>query len=126
MRYITRRTYCSPQLDFFGMSASLLCALHCAAMPLVLGLGLSGSLALLHHPLVEWSLIGFSLSLASWSLIRSHILVHGRWEALRILLLGAALLVAGRFSSEILEAPTAVAGGLAVATAHWLNLRLVR
>lgn len=115
------------RLDTWGTTASLLCAIHCAAMPsLVTLLPLIG-LAALADGWVEWSLIGLSAALGTTSLCLGF-REHRSRQALGVLGAGLALVALGR----ILEArhagawgiPLLVAGGLTIAAAHLLNRRL--
>ena len=119
-----------PSFDALGAAASLACAVHCALMPLVLGLlPLSGFVLQLADPRMEWLLVSLSLSLASISLVvgfkqhRSH----------RILLLfvaaSSALLVA-RLGEELgwsLPArEMAIGAALLLVASHLLNASLSR
>lgn len=84
--------YASQSLDLIGASASLLCALHCAAVPLVFALvPLSGFSLYLADPRVEWLLVGLSLHVATASLtlgFRRHRSRRGL-----VLFVGAALIL---------------------------------
>jgi hypothetical protein len=117
-------------LDRIGISASLLCAIHCAALPLALAvLPLAGAHILLGGT-IELVMIGVSAVVGVASLGSSY-RVHGRLNPLLIMAAGATILVAnfvGHDShSELAEALhpyIAAVAGLMIATAHRINMRL--
>jgi integral membrane sensor domain MASE1 len=114
--------------DRVGAASSLLCALHCAALPLLLALlpglsvGLLGSSAFETGFTVVASLLGVSsLALGSRR--------HGRSDAWWTLWPGLALLWIGAFVPIVHDATVAHAismalGGALIASAHLRNLRL--
>jgi hypothetical protein len=117
------------RLDALGMTASTLCAVHCALMPLLVGaLSLAG-IAGLASEATEWAFLLVSLCLAGTSLSLGH-RQHGSLRALSLAGLGAALLAAGRglgaAGSEGPSGAVLAAGGLSVAAAHLWNRRLCR
>lgn len=116
------RTY----LDLLGISASFLCAVHCLVMPLILSMGLIGSMSWLESPWVEWSFIFSTLALASWSLLAS-LPKHRNYTPLLVAGVGFVLIVVLHhlFEHSIGHYFSAV-GGVLVAYAHYLNWRLMR
>lgn len=112
--------------DILGMSASLLCAVHCSALPLVLALGLLGGFSWLEHPLVEIGFIITSLMLAWLSLLPSWKSGHGRVEPLVVVFLGFFLIGLAHVLAESLEPVLMTLGGLSIAFAHFLNWRFMR
>ena len=110
--------------DFFGFSASFLCAVHCLALPLLLSMGLLGGLAWLHQPPVEWSLIGSAVLIAGPAFYRGH-RSHRRLLPMGMAGLGILLLAGSRWLHEYEHLLTG-AGGILIATAHWLNWRYGR
>lgn len=111
--------FLSWNLDFLGFSVSVLCAIHCLALPFLLSLGLFGGLNCLHHPLVEWGLIGTTVLVASPALYRGY-LQHSHVRPVWIAGAGFLLLGFSRLSIADEHLLTA-AGGLLIATAHWFN-----
>lgn len=117
-------------LDRFGATGSLLCALHCAALPVLLALLPSLGLAFLFDHDVEIGLVAFvsllGLGSLGWGYRR-----HRRWHALGLLLPALALLWAGVtyppwHQQQWPHALVMTAGGGLVALAHLVNLRLDR
>jgi hypothetical protein len=114
-------------LDAAGMTASLACAVHCAAMPLVITLLPLVGLGFLANEWVEWLLVGLSalLGVASLCLGYRH---HRSRRAFAILSVGLAFIVIGRIAEErdlpMYGVPFLVFGGCVMAAAHWVNRRL--
>nr|WP_062536244.1 MerC domain-containing protein [Mizugakiibacter sediminis] len=115
--------------DRVGVTASLLCALHCAALPFVLALLPAFGLGFLAGHGFERGFVVFACTLAAltmWNGYRRH--RSGR--AFVLLLPGAALLLAG-LAVDLGRAPAwhaalIAGGGVLVALAHVANLRLTQ
>ena len=128
-RSTARRRPTSERLDALGASASLACALHCAALPFVVTLLPLSGLAFLADDRFEWAMMGAAAAIGvaslSWGYRR-----HRSMRALMLLSGALTLLVVGRIAEEgAWEVPGTVAmvvGGLALAGAHALNARLCR
>lgn len=116
-------------LDRVGGCVSALCAVHCASMPMVIGLLPALGLGLLASDAAEYALMSLAIGLASVSLAWGYRL-HRSWRALPVLGLGILCLLAGRAlegsDREAIGATCMVTGGIAIAGAHGLNLRLGR
>ena len=114
-------------LDRVGATGSMLCAVHCAALPLVLAIAPAIGAGFANHAF-EVGFIAFASVLGLTSLIlgyRRHriarallLLVPG------IMLLWTAVLVERLHDSTIAHAIAMACGGTLVACAHLLNLRL--
>ena len=117
----------SERLDRAGAMASLLCAIHCAVMPLIVTLLPLLGLGFLADERVEWGLLLLSAALGTTSLCLGY-RQHRSQRALQILGVALALLVCGRIIESqhlgILGVFLVVCGGLGVATAHIVNRRL--
>jgi MerC mercury resistance protein len=116
-------------IDRTGMVISCLCAVHCALLPIVAGILPLIGLGLLAAEETETALMGSSVALGSIGLGLGYGR-HRSSRALVVLAIGMALLIAGRVAeASDAGAPAkvaAVAGGLAIAGAHLINLRLCR
>ena len=121
-----KSSFFSLNLDFVGFTASMLCAVHCAAVPLLLTFGALSGLAWLETPWIEMSFIGVSLVVASWSLLRSYLIHHQKFTAISVVLLGFLLIVTSRFAAEGWEPALTVLGGVAIAVAHIINWRMCK
>lgn len=113
-------------LDFIGFFASTLCAIHCAAVPLILMFGSLGSYAWLANHEIELGFIAVSLVLAYWSLWTSYKKHHKNKKALKIVLIGFAFLIISRLVPHLIGDILVVFGGTIVAYAHYLNWRLLQ
>lgn len=117
----------SQRLDRLGMTASTLCAIHCALVPIFLTtLPLLG-LEFLSNEWVEISMIIVSVILGTLSLSMSYRKQHHKLFAFIVLFSGFALIALGHFSGiESLEPVLIPLGGFTVAAAHLVNWRLNR
>jgi hypothetical protein len=116
-------------LDAGGVATSVLCALHCALMPIivtvlpVIGLGFLASEA------VEWGLITLSALLGISSLCLGY-REHRSHQALGILAVGLGSLATGCIVEhrELAQVgvPLVVVGGFLIAASHGLNHWLCR
>lgn len=112
------------RLDKLGMSASFFCAIHCALMPIAIGiLPLLGLSFLANHAIEETVIIG-AFMIASLSLLPSYFRLHKKIHSLIIFSVGFALIILGHsIDAGWATAPMAVTGGLSIALAHWVNRR---
>jgi hypothetical protein len=123
----TTPTFLHRLADRFGATASFLCAVHCAVLPLViaalpaLGLGFLAD----HH--FERAFIAFASVLALTTLIVGF-RRHRNFRAFWFLVPGIALMTAGIIvdvdDSVTLHAVLVAIGGTLIALAHLTNLRL--
>ncbi|AXK72482.1 MerC domain-containing protein [Lysobacter sp. TY2-98] len=118
----------TPILDRIGATGSLLCAVHCAALPLIIALLPSLGLAAWLDDDFELGFVLFASALGFYSLIRGY-RRHGVLRALRLLVPGLValwlgVLYAPLHASPLLHAVSMTIGGTLVGVAHVLNLRL--
>ncbi len=113
--------------DRFGATASLLCAVHCALLPVVIALLPALGLGFLADHRFEHAFIAFASVLALTTLAIGF-RRHQDFRAFWFLLPGIGLLFAGIFiefqNSAIVHAVLVAMGGSLVAIAHLTNLRL--
>jgi hypothetical protein len=114
--------------DRVGATASFLCALHCAALPLLLGILPALGLGFLADHAFERGFVAFASVFAAPSLILGF-RRHQDFRAFALLVPAIALLVAGvacdpgRFA---LHAVLVTSGGLLLALAHLANQRFAQ
>lgn len=109
-------------LDFIGFSASLLCAVHCAAVPFLLTLAPLAGLQLLGNPWLEYAIIIFSFVIASFSMIHGYRRHHHMKAPLAIVLIGFMFIGTGHtLGDEWLEIILTTLGATIVAIAHIVN-----
>ena len=112
------------KLDNIGMTASTLCAIHCAAVPVFFtSLPLVG-LGFLANPWVEWGMIIVALIVGVLSIAGSFLNSHHRVLPLLLLIIGFATIILGHiFTKGWLEAIIVPAGGITIAIAHFINYK---
>jgi hypothetical protein len=114
------------RLDNLGMTASTLCAIHCAIVPILLTFLPLAGLGFLTHPLFEWSMITLALLLGVSSIFMSYFRTHRRALPLFLLCSGFALVIAGHIYLKGWEEAVIVPlGGLTIAAAHFINYKYV-
>lgn len=113
--------------DRFGATASFLCAVHCAALPLILAALPALGLSFLANHRFERGFIAFASVLATTTFIVGY-RRHRRFRAFWFLVPGLLFLAAGVAvdfdHSSIAHAVLVSIGGTLVATSHLTNLRL--
>ncbi len=111
----------SVNLDKIGISASVLCAIHCAFLPILITMLPLLGIGFLLKGWTESLMIILSILIAGVS-IGSSYKIHQKCLPLVLLMIGLVLiLVAHLFLPENLEHIVLPAGGLTVATAHYFN-----
>ena len=114
------------RLDKVGITASTLCALHCAVVPLLFTFLPLAGLGFLANPMFEWGMIVLALLLGASSILFSYFRTHRRLLPLLLLVLGFAIVVAGHiYIHGLAEAIVVPIGGLTIALAHFINYKYV-
>lgn len=114
-------------IDLIAFSSSIICAVHCAAIPVVLSFSSLGSLHFLENPYIEWTFICFGLVFVLTSLWPSYKKVHHQTKPLLYAALGFAFIALGRLNlTELWEIINTVIGAFIVALAHYSNWTLMR
>jgi hypothetical protein len=109
--------------DAMGIATSLLCAIHCALLPL-----LTSSLPLflndkvVHNPYFEWSMIGLAFLIGYYSLSHGWKKHHHNKLPLVLFSTGVFFLAAKQFSAYHLPF-LFIAVGLIISS-HYMNFRL--
>ncbi|MBL0164835.1 MAG: MerC domain-containing protein [Xanthomonadales bacterium] len=115
------------RVDRVGAFASMLCAIHCALLPLIFGILPALGLGFLAGHAFEQVFVSFAIVLASISLLFG-LRRHGRYRAFLFLVPGILLLVAGVLAGTDHASPwhaTVVSvGGTMIALSHVINMRL--
>ena len=114
-------------LDFVGFSASLLCVLHCVALPFLLSLTPLAGLQFIDNPWVEYVIILLSLFIASNAFLRSYNRHHQKSLVLIIAVLGFILIGIGQvLEPEWKEVLLTSSGGVIIAIAHLINWKQIK
>ncbi|WP_443944177.1 MerC domain-containing protein [Pedobacter sp. AW1-32] len=113
-------------LDRIGITASTLCAIHCAALPFVLTMLPLWGLEFLANEAVEIGMIVLSLLLGIWSLGRAYRKDHQKILPVFLLVIGFSFIGFGHFLGiDSLEPILIPLGGVIIAAAHFVNLKLL-
>jgi hypothetical protein len=115
------------RLDRAGVVASLVCALHCALTPMLIGLLPLAGLGLLADERTEWVFIAAAFVIGALSLLPSYARRHRRPLPLVVFTLGAGLILGVRLvggEESKFEIPAVAGGALLIAAAHLVNHRL--
>lgn len=111
-------------LDFIGMSASMICALHCSAVPILLSLGFMNGTHMSHNHMFDITMLGIGLVIAIWSLWKD-VTVHKSIAPIAIAVLGFTALSIG-IGMHLHNPIYNILGGLSVCLAHIVNYRLAK
>jgi hypothetical protein len=119
-------------LDGIGALASFACALHCALLPVLFGLGAAGAVSVLDHRPTEWGIVLLAAvvgTVSAWRGFRTH----GNRTVVTVLalaVLGLVVLTVSHLGADHAHhGPTAwlfAALGLVLAVSHLVNRRLCR
>ena len=111
--------------DFLGITASVLCAIHCAVLPLLLASLPILGINIIHNAYFEYGMIVLAFLIGSWALLHGFRRHHGRLIPLLLFTGGMLLLVAKQIwhTHELRFLPFAVA---LIVGAHVVNYRLSR
>lgn len=109
--------------DSAGFFASLLCAIHCSAIPLLISFGLLGSSSWLHNHFFDWLIIGFGIVVAGYSIVGDYFKKHRKLFPLIMAIIGFSFLLIGMIEHHGWMLIFSVLGGLLVASSHVLNWR---
>ncbi|MFD2143943.1 MerC domain-containing protein [Mucilaginibacter antarcticus] len=114
------------RLDRIGMTASTICALHCAFVPILLTFLPLAGVGFLAHPLFEVAMIIIALLLGVSSIFLSYFRTHRRALPMLLLLIGFAMVVLGHlYLGGWIEMVIVPLGGLTIAFAHFVNFKYV-
>ena len=112
------------KLDSVGMTASVLCAIHCAIVPILITFLPLVGLGFLANPLLEWSMIIFAFFIGVYAIGLSYAKTHHKPLPVFLLIGGFVIIIIGHvFVSGWHEALVVPVGGLMIATAHFFNFR---
>jgi len=110
------------RLDRIGMTASTLCAIHCAAVPLLITVLPLVGLGFLANPWVEWGMIILALIIGISSISLSYVRTHHRLLPMLLLISGFMVVMLGHaLSNGWQEAVIVPVGGFIIAFAHFVN-----
>lgn len=111
--------------DGLGIFTSLLCAIHCAALPLLVSILPLFGLGFIRHPLFEYGMIGLAFAIGTGALWHGFTRHHHRLMPWLFFVAGMILLIAKELWNkyELYLLPFAV---ILIISAHVVNYRLSR
>ena len=115
--------------DKLGIALSIVCLVHCIAVPLLLATGtlfaLAGDAHGAFHQWIFWAIVPVAVLAAVPGWRR-----HGRRGVLVGMAIGAGLISSGAFAEDVLpqnaETLLTICGGVMLVASHFINLRLCR
>ena len=113
-------------LDFTGFMASMICAVHCSVVPILVSMGVLGAGHWLENGLIDFAIVILGLVVAFVSLMKEYKKHHSLQPIMiasfGFLMLGYGLVQHSQGSHSILS----VIGGVTLAIAHIVNWRMVK
>jgi hypothetical protein len=113
-------------LDRFGIIASCACAVHCAVVPILLGVLPLVGVAVLGDERVELTMLGVAICIGIASLLPAFLRHHRRRLPLLTFTIGLALVFIAHLAVEetgLTHTAFVVTGGFVMSAAHFLNRR---
>ena len=109
--------------DTLGIGTSILCAIHCALLPVLMSTLPVFGINIIHNLFFEWGMIALAFLMGSYSLFHGYIKHHRSFKPVLIFSFGFIFLVLKQFSHQynILFLIFAV---LCIISAHFYNYRL--
>lgn len=122
MHYITSMK-AFKNMDMWGTTTSLLCAIHCALLPILLSMGMISAHSWMSSIWLEVIVIGFTLIFVYNSIIKKHLATGNNKIPFAIACLGLGLICIHHLV-PMGKAVIMTLGGVLVATAHIVNMNL--
>jgi len=112
-------------MDFWGTTTSLICAVHCALVPLILSFGYVKSTSLIINPLFEFFFLGLTFIFVYLSIIKPYMRNGQNPSSFYLAIMGFVLIILHHFLPA--QTPlTIVSAGLFIASSHILNMYLLK
>jgi len=111
--------------DALGITTSILCAIHCVCLPLLVASLPVLGVNVVHNLLFEYGMIGLAFGIGTWALSHGFRRHHRRFTPWLLFTAGMLLLIAKQLwhQYELRLLPFAV---ILIIAAHLLNYRLSR
>lgn len=113
-------------LDRLGIATSILCAIHCSVLPMVLAMGVFSGASWMDSHTTEAVFLSCSVFFVFSSLYPSYRKKHKNAMPLVIAGYGFAFFGIGMLLPHTYHIIFSTMGGLSVATAHFINLNLLK
>jgi hypothetical protein len=110
--------------DTAGFFTSMLCAIHCSAVPVMVSMGLLSSSTWLHNHAIDWVVIVTGILIAFYALVGDFLKKHRNLTPVVLAAFGFLFLLIGMIEHHGIMLIFSVLGGLMVASAHVINHRI--
>jgi hypothetical protein len=109
--------------DALGITTSIVCAIHCAVLPIIAGTLPIFGVEVIHNSVFEWSMIAIAFIVGSYSLFHGYITHHQVYLPVMLFSVGFVFLVLKQFFPQVEYLFLAIAV-VFIITAHYYNYRL--
>ena len=109
--------------DALGIGTSILCAIHCALLPVLMSTLPVFGINIIHNLFFEWGMIALAFLVGSYSLFHGYIKHHRSLVPVLIFSFGFVFLVLKQFLVQY-EIPFLVIAVALIISAHFYNYRL--
>ncbi len=108
--------------DGVGILTSVVCAIHCALLPVIIPTLPLFGVNIIHNSIFEWSMIVLAFFVGSYALYHGYMKHHRSWIPAGIFMVGFVFLVTKQFLPNH-EYAFLVVAVLFIITAHYINYR---
>ena len=109
--------------DTLGIGTSVLCAIHCALLPVLMSTLPVFGVNIIHNVIFEWGMIILAFTVGSYSLFHGYIKQHRSLVPVLIFSFGFIFLVLKQFFTAY-EIPLLLVAVAWIISAHFYNYRL--
>lgn len=110
--------------DTVGITTSILCAIHCALLPIIVTTLPVFGVNIIHNGFFEWGMIGLAFVVGSYSLFHGFIKHHRSFIPVAIFSAGFLCLVLKQFYDGSLSLVFLFIAVACIISAHYYNYRL--
>lgn len=109
--------------DALGIGTSILCAIHCALLPVLMSTLPVFGINIIHNVFFEWGMIALAFAVGSYSLFHGYIKHHRSFVPVLLFSCGFVFLVLKQFFVQY-EIPFLIIAVTLIISAHFYNYRL--
>jgi hypothetical protein len=109
--------------DALGIGTSVLCAIHCALLPVLMSTLPIFGINIIHNLFFEWGMIALAFLVGSYSLFHGYIKHHRSLKPVLIFSFGFIFLILKQFFTQF-EIPLLIIAVASIIGAHYYNYRL--
>ena len=113
------------KLDTLGMGASIICAIHCAAVPFLVSIAASAGLNVFQSSWFEFGILGLAVIFILTSLVPSF-LKHKNALPISLALFGLVAVIINHIIWGHTSYVLSFFGAIAIATGHYKNFQLTK